>query len=465
MGGPRLRLPALAASEVERSPLRGRTIFVLDRSGDGAGAEVGAAMRRRADVGWVGSSGLFDEGVPRLLGNHLVSQGDGLGRLVTAEVLVAATRRLVDALLSAAAADGLVVDIAEGTIVDPEAIRTVYPDAVVVAIDDGHPGPADLTLTPGQVRASPEAAATTLAEAAGRAAEGATVPSSGSPPLQPRDALRDRLVLVFGVPRSGTTWLEQLLLAHSRTGGVEAVETWIFQAVLGFWRNHEGGLGLDRLVDRAALAAALRGLCDELFLHRLDQVPGATHFVEKTPGNAWLLGWINAVYPDAWYVHLVRDGRDVSRSAAEMDHGTGDVRTAARHWAATMREVDARRSAVARFREVRYEEVLADPVRQAEGLLRWVGLEVTDGDRASISAEAGVRVSRHGTTGDVGSGKWLTMRPAERRIVLASAGSELARRGYVSPSEARRARRQVLLPWGLLAEARRRLTAGRRAPA
>jgi hypothetical protein len=237
----------------------------------------------------------------------------------------------------------------------------------------------------------------------------------------------------------------------------------MFRGIHGFWNNHEGGAGLHATVERATLAAALRRFCDELFLFRLRQVPGASHFVEKTPGHARMLPWISAVYPDAWYVHLVRDGRDVSRSIAEMVHGTADVREAAQAWASTVREVDARRSFIARFLEVRYEDLLSDPQGRAAALLEWVGLDVTAPDREAIAAEAGLRVSRHGTSGPVGSGKWTSMTSAERRIVLVTAGDELVRRGYATVGEVRAARRALRRPRAALAEAGRRagLTSGR----
>lgn len=465
---PSLRLPPLPAAEIARSPLRNRAVFVIDRTGTAAHQLLARAIEGRPGVSHVLSTGVFGEGVPSMIGNHQLSKDAGLGTLVPLAVLTAATRRLVDHLLGGGAGpDGFVIEHTGVSDTDPAIVRAIFPDATVVVVED-RPGAdttsVDLALVASDVRRSPGGAASAVLDAAQRRSRPSDAPVGEVGPVAD-DGLRDRLVLVFGVPRSGTTWLEQMLLAHSRTAGVAASETWIFRGIQRFWTNHEGGTGLHTAVNRAALAAALRRFCDELLLFRLRQAPGASHFVEKTPGHAWLLPWINAVYPDAWYVHIVRDGRDVSRSVAEMTHGTSDVRRAAAEWASTVLEVEARRPALARFCEVRYEDLLADPVAETAALLRWVGLDLEPSDIRAIRSEAAVRVSRHGTTGSVGAGKWATMTAAERRIVLATAGDVLTKCGYASPAEVRAARRTLRLPWGIVAETHRRIGLTPRQPA
>ena len=455
------RLGTVADDVVAESPLRGRLVVSIDASGSGAAEAVVRSLSDRSEVVRTVSAAVFEAGIPRMIGNHQLSRDAGLGTLVPLPVLLAAVRRLVDALLTAPSAEGGLVVEAAGAGTDPALVRAVYPEATVVVVGGDSSGLADIEATDDEAAGVPDELARAIVEAAQRRVEPT---GGGGHGAEWTDALRDRLVLVFGVPRSGTTWLEQLLLAHPRTAGVDEGETWIFQAVHGFWENLEGRLGLHALVDRSALAGALRRFCDDLFLHHLRESGGATHFVEKTPGHAWLLPWIGEVYPDAWCIHLVRDGRDVSRSVAEMVHGTDDVRTAAQRWAGTIRRVAATSGGLARFREVRYEHLLDRPVDTAAEILTWAGVDVSDADRHAIESERSVRVSRHGTSGDVGAGKWATMTAAERRIVLATAGPVLAELGYVAVDEVRRARWALRRPAGALMEWQRRrsLTSGRR---
>lgn len=239
--------------------------------------------------------------------------------------------------------------------------------------------------------------------------------------------LTDRLVLVVGCPRSGTTWLEHLLLSHPRAGGVEEVETWLFQGLRPLWNNRD----LDGWIDGAARSAAMRRFCDRLLLEGLARHrPGASHFVEKTPNHALYLDAINEIYPDAWVIHVVRDGRDVARSLVEFEHGVDDHTTAARLWVRTLEAVEASAPRLDRFRVVRYEDLLDDPIEGAAALLSWVGLDV-DGDvREAIADRAGQRVSQYNTSGHVGAGKWRTLPPSEVARIEAVAGPMLRAYGY-----------------------------------
>ena len=247
-----------------------------------------------------------------------------------------------------------------------------------------------------------------------------TVPPCASP-------LADRVVLVVGCPRSGTTWVERLLLSHPSAGGVEDRETWLFQGLRPLWNNRD----LETWADEPTRLSAMRRFCDRMLLRGLDRHrPNATHFVEKTPSHALYLDEISRIYPDAWFIHVVRDGRDVARSLVEFEHGVDDLDTAARLWVRTLDAV--RRSApnLVRHRTVRYEDLLRDPVEGTVSLLSWVGLDVDDEVRSNIRARAAQRVSQYNTSGPVGSGKWRTLPRDDALRIEAIAGSALADHGY-----------------------------------
>ncbi len=239
--------------------------------------------------------------------------------------------------------------------------------------------------------------------------------------------LTDRLVLVVGCPRSGTTWLEHLLLSHPAAGGIEEKETWLFLGLHPLMTNER----IAQWTPRDDRVAALRRFCDRMFIAGLARHrPGATHFVEKTPNHALHLDEINTVYPDAWVIHLVRDGRDVVRSLLEFEHGVTDATTAAQLWVRTLTAVAASAPHLDRLREVRYEQLVADPVDGTAALLAWIGLPADDGVRAAIASRAGQRVSHFNTTGAVGSGKWRDLGAAARAEIDAVAGALLVERGY-----------------------------------
>jgi hypothetical protein len=248
--------------------------------------------------------------------------------------------------------------------------------------------------------------------------------------------LADRLVLIFGCPRSGTTWLTHLLLGHPGAGGQAHSESSLFvslQTFAGFLeRRSDGPLAF---VDEPTLVAALRRFCDELLSVDLPAGASVARVVEKTPSHALLLPFINLLYPDAWYIHIVRDGRDVVRSSAEVEFGEPDVAVAARGWVQTLDTVERDAPRLARFREVRYEDLLADPVGRTSDLLSWIGLDVDDDTRSGLAERAGVRVSQYNTTGSVGAGKWRSLDDRQLAAVYRVAGETLIARGYVERVE------------------------------
>jgi hypothetical protein len=146
-------------------------------------------------------------------------------------------------------------------------------------------------------------------------------------------------------------------------------------------------------------------------------------------------------YPDAAYISIVRDGRDVARSMVDVDLGTDDLARAARYWADSVRAARRDGAPLERFREVRYEQLVADPVGGVAELMAWVGMEVDDGVRAAIAERAGVRVSEHGSRGPVGPGKWRTMDSADVAVVEREAGDLLVELGYAEARPKRWRRR------------------------
>jgi LPS sulfotransferase NodH len=250
--------------------------------------------------------------------------------------------------------------------------------------------------------------------------------------------LADALVLVFGCPRSGTTWLTRLLLSHPQAAGPEHSESRLFTDLQPFATalEHRMADGPLAYVEERTLVAALRQFCDDLLGADLQ---GRRRVFEKTPANALQLPFIRRIYPDAWYIHIVRDGRDVTRSVSEVEFGQADVSEGAAGWVEYLRAVERDAPGLARFREVRYEDLLAEPVAGVSELLSWVGLEVDDQVRDSIAERAGTRVSQFNTGGQVGAGKWRELTQEQLRDIYRVAGDLLITRGYAERAEVERA--------------------------
>jgi hypothetical protein len=90
---------------------------------------------------------------------------------------------------------------------------------------------------------------------------------------------------------------------------------------------------------------------------------GKPRYADKTPMHVLHLDRLGRLFPEARFVHLVRDGRDVASSYRSVAWGPGGIEDAALLW---RRRVAAgrragRRLGPGRYREVRYEHLVAEP--------------------------------------------------------------------------------------------------------
>jgi hypothetical protein len=249
-----------------------------------------------------------------------------------------------------------------------------------------------------------------------------------------------QLLAVVGCGRSGTTWLEAMLMSSPDAGGVDGAESFLFEQISPLWDQRAA---LAPLVTEARLVAALRAFCDAVLGHALAlSTPGAGTFVEKTPLHSWHLTMMARLYPEASFVHLVRDGRDVARSISQVDFFLlADPADAARQWRLVVEGVRAQAPEVPRYREVRYEQLLADPVGEVTSLLAWAGLDTTAGTLTELERRVGTRVSKHaGTASALGSRTWEALPPRDLAAVYAECGPLLVREGYATVTDLVRAR-------------------------
>lgn len=124
-----------------------------------------------------------------------------------------------------------------------------------------------------------------------------------SPSPSPAATAQDRAIFVTGLPRSGTTLVEQILAAHTAVDGGEELD------ILRHLASDAGGI--DTAAMHRALAAgrapALVGLYDHLLGQRY---PGQGRVVDKTLLIGRLMGVVATLMPDAPVVWLRRNPLD-----------------------------------------------------------------------------------------------------------------------------------------------------------
>jgi tetratricopeptide (TPR) repeat protein len=179
-----------------------------------------------------------------------------------------------------------------------------------------------------------------------------------------------RPVFIVGLPRSGTTLVDQILTGHPDARGV-GEEPWFDRATGGHAAGWEA-LDADR---RGRIAAA----CEE----RLRAVGGRV-VTNKFPAHFRYLGLIAAVLPGARFVHVTRDPRDTALSIYCQDFSVGnlyanDLEDVAAYVNGYRRIMAGWEAALApAILELSYESLIADPEGVARGLLEFVDLPWDD---------------------------------------------------------------------------------------
>ena len=102
---------------------------------------------------------------------------------------------------------------------------------------------------------------------------------------------------------------------------------------------------------------------------------GKPRYADKTPHYVSHLSLLAARFPEARFVHVVRDGRDVALSLLDVPWGPDTIEEAALHWRRRVLEGRAAGLPGDRYREVRYEALVADPERELRALAAWLELD------------------------------------------------------------------------------------------
>ena len=114
-------------------------------------------------------------------------------------------------------------------------------------------------------------------------------------------------VIIIGAARSGTNMLRELL-THA-----PGFETWPCDEINYIWRHGNRMYPSDEFSPGHATPSVKTYIRNQF--NRLAGATGASTIVEKTCANSLRVGFVDAVVPEARFVFLYRDGRDVVASA------------------------------------------------------------------------------------------------------------------------------------------------------
>jgi tetratricopeptide (TPR) repeat protein len=185
-------------------------------------------------------------------------------------------------------------------------------------------------------------------------------------------------IFILGMPRSGSTLVEQMLAGHSRVmgGGELPYMPEIARQVGETWGNRgPASPGSDEQVRSDLLHAVQSYTRSTAPLQHQDRI-----FTDKLPGNFLLVGLIQLMFPRAHFIHVKRDPVDSCLSCyerlfssdlpftydlTELGQYYNLYRDVMKHWHATL---------PGRILDVDYESVVAEPEQNVRRILEFCGL-------------------------------------------------------------------------------------------
>jgi hypothetical protein len=295
--------------------------------------------------------------------------------------------------------------------------------------------------------------------------------------VRPRTALEAVIsaspVFVVGCPRSGTTLLQTVLDSHPSLS-VPYEADLLVDIPLGLGSRHASAAealslaaahpscGVHRFDTGAArtacadlgitdAAGAMRVLAASQALAR-----GKKRWGTKTPKAILYLAELARIYPDAQFVHVVRDGRDSASSQARVFHYSAVQ--GALLWRTALRA--GRRAGPElgpdRYLEVRLEDFLSSPEEQARRMCVFLGEDfdqsLLDFNTTARDRVPSANLSIHPRLGEPprphpGSRDGAGTGPVQR-AAAALIDAELAELGYVAAVSSGRCRRALYVLMG-----------------
>lgn len=182
-------------------------------------------------------------------------------------------------------------------------------------------------------------------------------------------------IFVLGMPRSGTTLVEQILSSHSEVKGLGELP------FIGYItsENLEEISNLE-LLDESDLKQLRTYYLEEVA--KLDNQ--STYFVDKMPGNFMYIGLIKILFPEAKIVHCIRNpldnclslyetlftnGHNYSYNLQELGEYYLGYRQLMQHWYQTLPNF---------IYTVRYEDIIANQEEESKKLIDFCNLDWQD---------------------------------------------------------------------------------------
>ena len=169
---------------------------------------------------------------------------------------------------------------------------------------------------------------------------------------------------------------------------------------------------------------------------------GKCRWGDKTPIYVLSIPLLARIFPDARFVHIIRDGRDVALSYLSVPWGPATIWQAARKWSrhVTAGRMAGRELGSTRYMEVRYEDLVKEPAQVLTRVCEFTDLPFESGmlefhkDAKGRIQSRPERTHFHSSVTKPPSQSlrdWRTQMPAPQVLAFeAMSGAELTELGY-----------------------------------
>ena len=230
---------------------------------------------------------------------------------------------------------------------------------------------------------------------------------------------------VVGVSRSGTTLLRLMLDAHPDLT-IPPETHFIPKLIRNVKKSDEDPRAVaietitthrrwpDFQLDEQELSDRISALSDPSVTEILRSFYGLyaerenkARWGDKSPPYVRKMPRIGSVLPEARFIHLIRDGRDVALSMTEVEWGPESIPEAAEKWKEWIAKSRRQAKRVDHYLEVRYEDLVTDPEPTLRRVCEFTELDFSE-DMLTYHERASERMSEVVREFQIGGGPLLT---------------------------------------------------------
>ena len=282
---------------------------------------------------------------------------------------------------------------------------------------------------------------------------------------QPGLPVTKRPVFIVGSPRSGTTALARALHQHSELWASH--ESYFLHSLLGdgravgvytrqMDRSAPGWLKTQQ-VERAEFLGFVGLGINAMYTSR----SGGRRWVEQTPLYTLMVHDLAELFPDALFLHIVRDGRRVVHSMSNFLRKFEDRPEAVRHvpaWATDFRDAcrtwnrwvatatDFCDASADRALTVRNEDLAADPAAGFARILSFLQVAAENGPADHFASKAVNSSFGETREGAATTQPWTQWSAEQRRTFTEEAGETMHRHGFAAVAELSRWAKDAPVP-------------------